>query len=102
MQTALHSGWFHTVIVILVVADALIVIFELLLDVGAFGAYSYLQLANAETHTTVGDLSCYTSHFEICSSNSLQETLSARERLCLTRKRVATIWTQTNVHLQPS
>ena len=37
MQVFLHSAWFHIVIVALVVADALIVIFELLLDVGAFG-----------------------------------------------------------------
>jgi hypothetical protein len=37
MQVALHSSWIHGIIVALVVADALIVIFELLLDVGAFG-----------------------------------------------------------------
>ena len=37
MQVELHSTWFHGIIVALVVADALIVIFELLLDVGAFG-----------------------------------------------------------------
>ena len=36
MQVALHSAWIHIIIVLLVVADALIVIFELLLDVGAF------------------------------------------------------------------
>lgn len=37
MQHALHNHWFHLVIVILVCLDALIVIFELLIDVGAFG-----------------------------------------------------------------
>ena len=37
MQVALHSPWIHIIIVALVVADALIVVFELLLDVGAFG-----------------------------------------------------------------
>lgn len=37
MQVELHSHWFHLVIVIFVVLDALIVLFELLLDVGAFG-----------------------------------------------------------------
>ena len=37
MQDALHNTWFHILIVLLVVADALIVLFELLLDVGAFG-----------------------------------------------------------------
>jgi len=36
MQVALHSHYFHLAIVILVVLDALIVLFELLLDVGAF------------------------------------------------------------------
>lgn len=37
MQRALHSTLFHIIIVLLVVTDAIIVIFELLLDVGAFG-----------------------------------------------------------------
>ena len=37
MQVALHSHWFHYVIVVLVVLDALIVLFELLFDVGALG-----------------------------------------------------------------
>lgn len=37
MQVALHSPWLHILIVVLVVLDAFIVIFELLLDVGAFG-----------------------------------------------------------------
>ena len=36
MQVALHSHYFHIVIVSFVVLDALIVLFELLLDVGAF------------------------------------------------------------------
>ena len=36
MQVALHGHYFHLVIVLLVVRDALIVLFELLLDVGAF------------------------------------------------------------------
>lgn len=36
MQVALHSHWFHIFIIFLVVLDALIVLFELLLDVGAF------------------------------------------------------------------
>ena len=33
----LHSPLFHIIVVLLVVADSLIIIFELLLDVGAFG-----------------------------------------------------------------
>ena len=36
MQYALHNHWFHIAIVVLVSLDALIVMFELLLDVGAF------------------------------------------------------------------
>ena len=40
MQVALHSHYFHIAIVSLVVLDALIVLFELLLDVGAFSKKS--------------------------------------------------------------
>ena len=36
MQHALHHNLFHLIIVILVSIDAVIVIFELLIDVGAF------------------------------------------------------------------
>ena len=36
MQHILHGHYFHIIIVILVVIDAFIVLFELLLDVGAF------------------------------------------------------------------
>ncbi len=36
MQLVLHHTWLHLVIVFLVALDALIVIFELLLDIGAF------------------------------------------------------------------
>ncbi|XP_065912732.1 voltage-gated hydrogen channel 1-like [Dysidea avara] len=36
MQVALHGHYFHLIIVLLVVLDAMIVLFELLLDVGAF------------------------------------------------------------------
>lgn len=36
MQSGLHNNWFHLTIIIFVCLDALIVIFELLLDVGAF------------------------------------------------------------------
>ena len=36
MQVVLHSQLFHIFIVTFVVLDALIVLFELLLDVGAF------------------------------------------------------------------
>lgn len=36
MQHALHDPRFHILIVVLVCLDALIVIFELLIDVGAF------------------------------------------------------------------
>ena len=39
MQVALHGHYFHLIIVLLVVLDAMIVLFELLLDVGAFGKY---------------------------------------------------------------
>lgn len=37
MQVALHSGKFHIFVVTLIILDILIVLFELLLDVGAFG-----------------------------------------------------------------
>lgn len=37
MQVLLHSQAFHITIVILVVLDIIIVLFELLLDVNAFG-----------------------------------------------------------------
>ena len=37
MQVVLHSTYFHIFIIILVVLDALTVLCELLLDVGAFG-----------------------------------------------------------------
>jgi len=40
MQGVLHNHWVHLVIVILVVLDAGIVIFELLLDIGAFREYT--------------------------------------------------------------
>jgi len=36
LQAVLHNHWLHVVIVFLVALDALIVIFELLLDIGAF------------------------------------------------------------------
>lgn len=39
MQVTLHSHMFHFFIIILVVLDALIVLFELLLDLGAFSMY---------------------------------------------------------------
>ena len=37
MQQALHNHFFHIFIVVLVCLDAAIVLFELLLDVGALG-----------------------------------------------------------------
>ena len=37
MQVVLHSTYFHVFIIILVILDALTVLCELLLDVGAFG-----------------------------------------------------------------
>lgn len=37
MQVTLHSHAFHYFIIFLVVLDAFIVLFELLLDLGAFG-----------------------------------------------------------------
>ena len=37
MQVTLHSHAFHYVIIALVALDAIIVLFELLLDLGAFG-----------------------------------------------------------------
>lgn len=43
MQVVLHSVHFHVFIVILVVLDALIVLFELLLDVGALGKWINYQ-----------------------------------------------------------
>ena len=39
MQVVLHSHWFHLFVIILVLLDSLIVLFELLIDVGAFGEY---------------------------------------------------------------
>lgn len=40
MQLVLHNTWVHLIIVFLVALDALIVIFELLLDIGAFGRFT--------------------------------------------------------------
>ena len=39
MQVVLHGHYFHLIIVSLVVLDAIIVLFELLLDVGAFSKH---------------------------------------------------------------
>ena len=39
MQVTMHSHTFHLFIIALVVLDALIVLFELLLDLGAFSTY---------------------------------------------------------------
>ena len=39
MQVVIHSLPFQAIILSLVVLDALIVLFELLLDVGAFGKF---------------------------------------------------------------
>ena len=39
MQVVLHSHTFHFVIILLVVLDAFIVLFELLLEVGAFSKF---------------------------------------------------------------
>ena len=39
MQVIVHGHYFHLIIVLLVVLDAMIVLFELLLDVGAFSKY---------------------------------------------------------------
>ena len=36
MKAVLENHWFHLLIILLVLVDALIVIFELLLDLGAF------------------------------------------------------------------
>ena len=43
MQVVLHSVQFHIFIIILVVLDAFIVLFELLLDVGALGEWKISQ-----------------------------------------------------------
>jgi len=39
MQQVLHSSFFHLLIIVLVVLDVLLVLFELLLDLGAFSKY---------------------------------------------------------------
>ena len=39
MQVVLHSPTFHIIIVALVILDTLVVLFELLLDVDAFGKH---------------------------------------------------------------
>ena len=44
MQVALQSQYFHIAIVTLVVLDALIVLFELLLEVGAFSKSAHVYL----------------------------------------------------------
>ena len=43
MQVVLHSNSFHLIIVALIILDIIIVLFELLLDVGALGAF-YTEL----------------------------------------------------------
>ena len=50
MQHALHNHWFHVVIVILVVLDAFIVMFELLLDVGAFSKSNQTLHVDLQIH----------------------------------------------------
>ena len=53
MQVALHSHLFHFFIIILVVLDALIVLFELLLDLGAFSeSSSTLSTPSSSTLST--------------------------------------------------
>ena len=42
MQVTLHSHVFHYFIIALVALDAFIVLFELLLDLGAFGMHSVI------------------------------------------------------------
>ena len=37
MQVTLHGGKFHLFVIALIILDILIVLFELFLDVGAFG-----------------------------------------------------------------
>lgn len=37
MQVVLHSNTFHLIIIFLIILDIVIVLFELLLDVGALG-----------------------------------------------------------------
>jgi len=49
MQHALHHNLFHLIIVILVSVDALIVIFELLIDVGAFSKIVIWLMCNIST-----------------------------------------------------
>ena len=45
MQVTMHSHTFHLFIIALVVLDALIVLFELLLDLGAFSTYVYVCIS---------------------------------------------------------
>lgn len=48
MQVVLHSNKFHIFIVALIILDVLIVLFELFLDVGAFGELlHYIMCASA-------------------------------------------------------
>ena len=54
MQVALHSHYFHIAIIVFVVLDAFIVLFELLLDVGAFGKhFSIVSVISAIKHILV-------------------------------------------------
>ncbi len=37
MQVVLHSNYFHLIVILLIILDVVVVLFELLLDVGALG-----------------------------------------------------------------
>lgn len=62
MQVALHSHMFHYFIIFLVVLDALIVLTELLLDLGAFGM-SGIPLLHIYSH-------CFNNHGKILNFSS--------------------------------
>ena len=100
MQVALHSTWFHGLIVALVIADALIVIFELLLDVGAFGTYlyTYYNIYIMSKHTPY-HVTPIISRF---APPPIKGICSARERHCLNRKRGATMRTPNTAGPRPS
>ena len=85
MQVVLHSHYFHLIIVSLVVLDAIIVLFELLLDVGAFSKY----------YTWVSDNGDYTTDNIECEGEELLEQAEAchydNERACAAPSNVTPI-----------
>ena len=115
MQVVLHSTPFHVFIVSLVCLDALIVLFELLLDVGAFGNLhnTHSLYTHSSSYSTCLQYSGYRSTYKCMFINisfysipcmHIQATFTVWERQPLIRLSSVT-WTgkvEISVALMPS